>query len=687
MSAQGIRQKAEAAKLAMELALRMGPEELQHRLAMVSHFSVSSDGHHCPPPGLTFGIAVSTVGDNVAVVYPSRESGQEGPACAVGVFHYPRNFVEMLLGDNQTQQRGRTRRATLLVRSVPASAAHFNDRVRTLRRVVPVGCRSFGTEFMTPLSNIVVPRGDQLHNFHRRELVAWTPLGTALARVKGERTALLDEEPLSLGEVAALVSAAWEGRPIPAAFRGNNRTVLWRAAPFDPGPADGGFEGSGQRFVFFYVEPRLDEKGQALERLLELDADFLLHLELVQDTLSAQLLVRGRDNVSGRAAFLRQQLEDCCDVVKPIKADDDVVRAHWAFQPGGPHYQGFGHFPVTNAPLLINGLTHTISRPQIDGDIFVGIEPGGARWLFELGDAATGGVQHVLLVGKGSSGKTTLMNLLSPQMAGPRIIAFNFNESSLEAFPIHAKKWGPASEPHALEEYADGSGQVKPGIHYLCGDEGREWVAYFVTTQGRDLKTVFREEVVPAACKFVNSLRIPDDLPISMRPLPGCNPALYAAAVSLIWTGIDPWGQNQMVGLKDKWASFAGPEDHLVLRVDDPYRLPEYRPEDADDLASLFGHTVRKMVVFDGTGGFHKDHVHVLMGVQSLDDLENFLPGTLSRFHLALTVGVAEREGVKRHLVWVTDPDKPDEVIAELIGDIQDQALCHLLSRRERAEK
>lgn len=689
-----------ASHLFAQLLGQLGPEELLRRLNLVRNFA--ADGRIAPPE-LTFGISLGYCSDGegktIATITPSTETRKQGHPQVATAFYEPRNFLSLLLGDQQTLQPGKTREATLFVFSVPSSAEGFNDRVRALKRAVPTERRAiFAADIIAPLSGIVVPRDDQKDNSQRRYAVTTVPLGAALRQVKGELTAIFDKQALAPGELAATLAAAWFGQPTGDPLRGGSDTILWRAAPLDSGPTKDRFLGAGESFAYFYLELNVDPEGRKVQNLLELNIDLRLHLRLVRnptgrDMLYAQLLARVRDNAPGRVGIMQRRLRDAgCNVVVPIAGDNNIVSAHYAFQPGGPNPESFGHFPVLgNAALLVNGLASTISRPRRDGDVYIGRERGDVPFLFQLGDGQSGGIQHLALRGKGSAGKNTLANMIAAEEAGVQQVAFCLNPSADEAFPRLCYRWGPRDRPvRSLDNYQE-DGKLQPGIHPIFqhgtdGEDGiREWVMNFITPRGRNLEAVLREDVVPAVTEFLDSIDLRKDFPISIRPCPGCNPALAAATLNLVWTGVDPWGETQAVGLGQRWSEFAGPQDHMVLQISDMYKLPEHRPQDPKDLASMFGQAFRRMV-FDATSGAHKDNVHVIANSQTWDDF-NVIPGGLDRFHLILDIaptGGSEGEGGRRYLVRVYDPDHKDEVLAELDGTIDDADLRRLLTRREK---
>ena len=535
---------------------------------------------------------------------------------------------------------------------------------------------------------MVTPRGDHPMNFQRRCVVSSVPLGSALRDFEGELTAIFDKTALNHEQLAAVTVGTWAGKPFPEAFRSSSRELSrWRATPLDPMPLKGAFEGDGERFVYFYIEPRLGRRGEAtIERLRALNVDYRLFLRMVHDQLYAQLLVRVRETVPGRAKWMRSQLEDICDIVRPIIDPDHVVHACQAFQPGGPHYEGFGHFPVRKATLLVNGLTSTISRLHTDGEIFVGFEPGGVPYLIRLGSGAEGDIAHMVFVGTGGSGKSTLMNLVAPQIGGTRTVDISCNASELEASGAWAALVGPDQTPVSLSVYEEDE-DLAQGIHFVCvpGSASvpgvREWVVNFITPPGRDLITVFNEDVVPAVGKLLDELDLPEDFPLSFRPAAGCNPALFGAAMSLFWTGVDPWEVTRFSGFRERWGKIRQRDEHLVLKVHDPFRLPQYSGN-PNDTGGLFGHSLRQ-VVFQATSSAHKYNIVVLLSTQSWEDFGAFPPGTLDRFHFVFETSRQEIDGVNQFVADIFNPKHRDELVARILTRIDETGLRRLLTRRE----
>jgi len=697
-----VRQKADAAKLIAQLTTRYGADDLERRLQLVQEFRTDGNGRLIPPPQLTLGIDLDEEVDNSGrvhgIVRPSKESERSGHGHAVQVFHNPdRDYGLLLLGT--PTERPKTLEASLMLRSVPASAEGLVDMINRLKGQVPPMARTeFNQTFLTPLRNLVLPP-DRDNPFVRRELVLWVPYALALKEWFDQLTALLDKDPLSPGEIAALIAASLAARPMPEAFSGTLNEMLWRAAPFDPQPQKGVFLANGERWVFFYFEPRLEE--DAFEALLELDMDYQITFKMVHGHAKAQFFARGLDNIPGapwlRAAHFRKQLTPLCDVLKPITNSGDVALAHWAFQPGSPLSMQFGALPIPDLRTVITALTRTLSTPRDDGNVFVGIETLGSRYLLPLGQPKKGGIFHFLLLGEGGVGKTTLSNLIASQIAATAQVAYVFTERSDEALPTLAYQWAPYDhEPRLLSDYVDGSERVREGIHKLCvparGDGKkavREWVFNFRTEWGSSLQEAFANKVVPAVRAWLHGteekpgLQFPRDFPISVRLHEGCNPALFAAAVALSWSGRTPWEEDLFPGLQimvTDYLSGLGVDARCALRFEDPGKMPLVS-NDPKDFSSRCTLAVQK-VVLDAMTVLHGSGIHVLLSCQSLEELEAFLPGTRGRFHRVIFVRRTEVKGVTKRVYTLCDPHEIERVQATLIGDLNDYpALLNLLTR------
>lgn len=664
---------ADAAAEFLQYAASLDAGELRARTALIRKFDLSGNGHHQPPPELSLGLSLdgASIGSGlVAVTSPSKIAGYDVPHVS-GVFHQPRNFLGLLVGDEDTGTAGITRRASFLLRSVPISLDVFRSNLRRLRDQVPEGVRQrMLSDFFGPLASMVAPNSDPLI---RRELVVSLPLAAVLnALRKGNSAALLGEDPVSPGELAALVGASLDGRASGRSLRGQASTILQRVAPFDPSYDHESYTGSGQRFVFFCLEPTMGIAS--IRYLLKLDVDLLLHVELIGDQMKAELLARGRDdpdNPGRRTQYLQQQLILCCDVVRPIKGEKNILVANSRFQPGASSKFLSDGFPVEDAPLLVNGLTSTICNPQIDGDIYVGKERGGTPFLFTLGNGATGGRQHFAFIGQGSSGKTTLMNLITPQVG--KAVRVCFTPNGREAFSELCWRWG------LNHEEAKSEGAVRL-VSTGEGGGSREWVVNFQTSGRQDLRMAFTDDVIQAAREFVENLDLYVDPPISIRPDISCNLPLYAAWVSLIMSGKDPWGQDHFEGLWPRIAKQGAGGSHWFVQFDDPYVLPSYNSKDPTDLAGLFGDSVRELIG-KMLGSAHKDNIHVAAGLQSEEDAQK-IPGGLNRFHLVFQVRSEEVLGRTVHHVRVYDPTNPDEPLANLNAEIGHPDLLRLLSRR-----
>lgn len=663
-----------AAREFLSWATSIDPDAVRSRLEILRKFDLSGNGYHQPPSEVSLGLTLGQTRQGMAVTMPSAVAGMIDAAHISLVFHEPHNFLALLLGDEGSP--GVTRRMSLLLRSVPLDHSGYRRNLIRLRKCTPDEVlRGVGESFLHPLTAMILPDGDPQI---QRELVISLPLtrGAALFR-KG----IVGEQPLTPGELAAMASAAWDGRPASGQLSGEAPELLQRIAPMDPGFDRQAFTGSGQRFVFFELEPVMTEV--AIARLLKIDVDLLLHVELVGDQMRAELLARGRDdskNPGARAEYLWRQLMLCCKVVRPIQGEKRVVMASHAFQPGASSKNLFGGFPVED-PGMVNWLTRTITNPQLDSaggsSIFVGKLEGGVPFLFTLGDPTDGGNQHFAAVGSGSAGKSALLYSLCVQTAGTNLVRFAFVSDEHEAFPAMCWQWGSTLE----QVSADLS---RSGIHlhargFADGTGEREYVVHF-PVGGRDLEAVFRGEVVQSVREFLDSLRIPQDLPLSFRPSSQCNPALLDAAYALIWSGLDPWGVDHFQGLRARWEEAMSPYGyHLCVIFDDPLRDSQGNGTVPNGFSSLARMSVLS-AVSSTCKVAHKEGIHAAIAVQTADDLTQRLPGGMNQFHLVFSLETRQIQGWPKHYATITD-GKGNE-LADVCVEFSPQ-LRQLLGRRK----
>lgn len=675
---RGIRASPALVKAALTMGL-LGKDELGLRLEQLDQVLDHATEVSQAPPELTFGLRLGewqdpSSGKSFGFTEPSEISGIKGEPQAIAAFDRPRNFATLFIGEPQTGEAAKTFKATMLVRAVPDEATGFLATIDRLQNQVPPSAKNaFRKQVLPPLRDAILPRTDE--PFVRRELVLWAPFDYAVKQAQGEITALLEKEPMAPNQIAATIAAAWDGRPT-TPLQGDDEleALLWRIAPFNPQPHKKSFTGSGEEFFFFYLEPERSE--EAISKLLGLDLDYLLTIELVDGQPKAQLLARGRERTEGRSDYFRRQLESTCQIVRRITGENNVVRANWSFQPGSPQGMDFGVMPLADPLLLINGLASTISPLREQGDIFVGIEAGGPRRLIPLGHPKKGGNMHFLFLGPGGSGKTALMNLLSLQIAGSMVVSFGFSSAGGEAFPglcyLLAKDKEEIDEP------------TEEGIHLSCSranghKPSREWFFSFIAGQ-EGIQHNFEEKVVPAVREWVQALSLPADLPLSVRPMPGCNPALYAGGVALAWTGIDPWGQNRFKGLRQKLTEMimvAESDLRVVVRLDDMGETA--KSSDGEEDVRQCAASVHKMAFDTATSG-HKDGLQLLLGLQSLEELDAFFPGMKGRFHKAFHVN--REDGREGRVYEIFDPNRPDEIQEEVALDLSHYPeLARLLTR------
>jgi|GEM_PF-3963279 len=659
---------ASAAKLFFALASELAPGQLAEWVRIMRQFNISGDGFR-PSPEASLGIKLDEV-SGIGAIRPSGMSGVKDGAHCSFVFRSPVDLTGLFFGSVAV------RRASLLFRSVPVDPNGFAKNVERLREHVPPAVRaSFCGDFLNPLAVAIIPGPERDTPYLHRELILTAPLAEIAETLKANG-GVYGQGALSPGMLASLVGSAWNGTACGRPLAGGPKNLLNQVAPFNPQPGEEVYEGSSQRFRFFWVVPNMTQ--EALSRLLELDVDILFHLLVVGDDLKAEVMVRAREGAgqTRRSVTIFEQLKSCCQVVKTIVGRNNVLKASHAFQPGSPAQTSFDWFPVGNASFLVNGLTATLSNPSVGGGIFLGMS-GGAPYLIPMPDAKRGGLQHSLLVGPGSWGKSFWAWMLAFQMAGTNIVNFSCLPADGEAAPYFCRRWGPAEQTADLGDYEPQGGKMRQGLHRLCTSQVREWVAFFETEPGRDLMTVFEEEVVPAAKHFLDRVRL-QDLPLTFRPAPGCNQALLAALYTLLWTGKDPLGNDRLKGLERLWLEGAKRNQHCAVVVHDHQHLPLPHPEDPKDLAAAYGQSFRK-AVGDIAGGGHKLGIHAF--VTLLDRSEAELFGGLGRFHLLFEACGAERG----HHFWLWDTRR-QEAVTLLNVTVYDDRLLTLLGRQDMPE-
>ncbi|MDP2874388.1 MAG: hypothetical protein Q8N84_03820 [bacterium] len=659
---------ASAARLFFGLASELAPDQLAEWVRIMRQFNISGDGFR-PSPEATLGIKLEDV-SGIGAVLPSSMSGVKDGAHCSFIFRSPVDLTGLFFGN------GAVRRATLLFRSVPVDPTGFGGNVKRLREHVPPAVRAdFCSDFLNPLAEAIVPGPERDTPYLHRELVLTASLAE-IAETLRANGGVYGQGALSPGMIASLVGSSWNGTACGKPLAGSPENLLRQVAPFNPQPGVEVYEGSNRKFRFFWVVPNMTQDD--LNRLLELDVDILLHLLVVGDDLKAEVMVRARENAgqSRRSATIFEQLRNCCQVVRAIVGENNVVKASNAFQPGSPAQTSFDWFPVGNASLLVNGLTATLSNPSPGGGIFLGMS-GGAPYFIPMPDARRGGLQHSLLVGPGSWGKSFWAWMLAFQMAGTNIVNFSCLPADGEAAPYFCRRWGPAEQTANLEAYEIQGGKIRQGLHRVCTDQVREWVAFFETEPGRDLMTIFEEEVVPAAKRFLDRVRL-QDLPLTFRPAPGCNQALLAGLYTLLWTGKDPLGNDRLKGLERMWLEGAKRNQHCAVVVHDHQHLPLPHQEDPKDLAAAFGQSFRK-AIGDIAGGGHKLGIHAFVTLLSRGEAELF--GGLGRFHLLFEACEAERG----HHFWLWDTRR-QAAVTLLNVTVYDQRLLGLLGRQDMLE-